>query len=575
MKFEKVRFSAPPDVPGNNSVNQDEHIENTEKEVFFEDVSVVDLKKQLVPWMRRMRLERTSVYAYEGSSRKQIGHFIVTDEGGRTQLVDRDGNQLSLFGAPRPTSGRGRPVRGRSGSVLRIEQWLSQKGAHHSTGTFDVFPYEDGDEEQTEQEAAIESSETAEAALFSTEETAIEERGVVEAENAEESSPKKIKGPRKPRRKKPVKAERKARLLERVREEYTKELRSFVDRAHSLRSVSKEEADKICSSFRSLARFLSSNRELRSRFVQDMRNDPAYSTMCVALSMFHMKDEERSEAVKLFPKLSLVQRSRPQSGVNLAQEKGDLLYMMSVLDELFDSKLHKDIYRSADAKNRIQTTNRTIYQYYNLLFQDMGRFEDFVLELVVAEPQRWLEIGPGNTYKEQDSLINTVRDLGSNITIVGADLLYARNSAASIDQLFGTNDLDSDWASKNLLVGASAQALPFQDESFDTVVSSWVFDKFNVNVDGETQAYRELARVLRPGGTARIFPMSAVTTSPVVSRYLKVEKSYEVIVGEKEEEREVMRSAILKRVESSNEDKQSLKKAIEDWTQSHMPLNNK
>ena len=43
---------------------------------------------------------------------------------------------------------------------------------------------------------------------------------------------------------------------------------------------------------------------------------------------------------------------------------------------------------------------------------------------------------------------------------------------------------------------APAEALPFDDESFDTVVSTLVL----CGVDDQTQALREVHRVLRPGG---------------------------------------------------------------------------
>lgn len=93
---------------------------------------------------------------------------------------------------------------------------------------------------------------------------------------------------------------------------------------------------------------------------------------------------------------------------------------------------------------------------------------------------------------------HTFAALERGIDVVAADL----DDAALKDVLsFGRAMLDGKPSAPSLsCVNSDALQLPFADASFDRVIASEVFE----HIPADERAMREVARVLRPGGTAAI-----------------------------------------------------------------------
>jgi len=303
--------------------------------------------------------------------------------------------------------------------------------------------------------------------------------------------------------------------------------------------------------------------------VTDMRTRSDLQGAYIALSLMHMNDEQRAEVMRGVPRLTQQERAFTQpGGQNVGQDVSDFRNMVRILDELFDPRHHRDIYRSADSTNRIPTTDRTIAEYYDQLYPDMNTFEDFFIDISQRKAERWLEIGPGDTYKQLGSLLNAIRLINDKITIVGSDLLYAGDSAARIDRARGSQRLDKEWSSQHQLVGAAAQMMPFADSSFDEVITSWVFDKFNEETLGKPQAFREVARVLRDGGICRVCPVeSEDLTTPFMRRYFDVLKQHRVMIGRGDS----VLSAVLLRKRTSLEERKKLQEEIDAWVRQYGP----
>lgn len=507
-----MKLFAAPDKPGGGPVDP-ENGENGLKGVYFE--SVYDLKKNLVPWMRSKRLERLSVYAYQGTTDSEIGHFIVTREYNSLTCTDADGTRVTLFGGGRSASGAARGIsRQRGTRSMRIEQWLSQKGYRTSSVTFDVYEYEEGDEEITQQEQQHEA-EAGEQPAQMTEHAIMpadaqpeleEEPAPVAVEHAEEAveqvrpGQQKIKGPRKPRRKKPIKAEKKAKRMEAAREAYGSMVRDAASIIHSISSTDKESTSRAMVRMHDFADFLNANPEYKALFIRQL---------------------DRADMIEIKTFLSMFRLDR--SGLSRsAQVSSSFKYLRKLAAEVHKESVHDDPYRSHAALHWRYHTDREVHEYLDL-FPDVPQFM-FISYLHSLPAQRWLDIGSGETYRVPDSLMNAMPSINPRVRIAGLDPLYDERTAAPVDKAQGRHKLDPLWAAKNELIAGTAQNMPVDSNSIDQILSFYAFDKFNEAAEGTTQAMRQMARVLVPGGIARIYGMhrSELAEGKPVHRYFQI-----------------------------------------------------
>ncbi len=104
-----------------------------------------------------------------------------------------------------------------------------------------------------------------------------------------------------------------------------------------------------------------------------------------------------------------------------------------------------------------------------------------------------------------------VLDLGCGRGSLAADALRRAGTIVGVD--LSLPDLR-----ENTLVTApvlaTGEALPFADATFDLVVSQWAVEHFR----DPAPVFRELARVLRPGGEAVLFTTNAHNYVPALSR---------------------------------------------------------
>ncbi|SUZ31429.1 Phthiotriol/phenolphthiotriol dimycocerosates methyltransferase [Roseibaca ekhonensis] len=101
-------------------------------------------------------------------------------------------------------------------------------------------------------------------------------------------------------------------------------------------------------------------------------------------------------------------------------------------------------------------------------------------------------LGPAALWRiwRQNGSLRLVKTLGRSV--MGID----RRTRAELARQLGVRPAQL----HNRIVQGDAQALPFEDSSFDAVVSTSVFE----HLEHPDQAAAEVARVLRPGGVARM-----------------------------------------------------------------------
>lgn len=112
--------------------------------------------------------------------------------------------------------------------------------------------------------------------------------------------------------------------------------------------------------------------------------------------------------------------------------------------------------------------------------------------------ERVLDVGCGHGLM----LIGAAKHLTTG-KAVGVDIWQSEDQAGNSAEATLENVRAEGVADRVELKDGDARRLPFDDESFDTIVSSWALHNIYEREERE-QAVREIARVLKPGGRALI-----------------------------------------------------------------------
>ncbi len=91
---------------------------------------------------------------------------------------------------------------------------------------------------------------------------------------------------------------------------------------------------------------------------------------------------------------------------------------------------------------------------------------------------------------------------------VGIDIWASDSGGGTVDLLW-ENARSEGVADRIEVKKADARQMPFEDEAFDVVVSSWALHHMGAAAEQE-QATREMLRVLKPGGTIALVDVSEI-----------------------------------------------------------------
>jgi len=147
-----------------------------------------------------------------------------------------------------------------------------------------------------------------------------------------------------------------------------------------------------------------------------------------------------------------------------------------------DEDLIRETYARYDRDGRRHLWDRSNPGYARLADERDVALQALVSQSLSASPARFLDIGCGG-----GTLVGVVAARWPDVEAIGLDLLPDRVAAARAAFPDAT------------FVEGSADALPFEDGSFDTVSASTLFSSFP-SPDLEVAVAAEIARVLKPGG---------------------------------------------------------------------------
>lgn len=131
-------------------------------------------------------------------------------------------------------------------------------------------------------------------------------------------------------------------------------------------------------------------------------------------------------------------------------------------------------------------TDRSFQTYY----------EELGIDPTTLEGKMILDVGSG----EREIFSKEAAEHGATVFSINPKLKSWRTRR----KLQGWFLRDPNWQGRS--VAARGQDLPFRDEAFDLVTSSWAISAYSLPAGDRFRAISEMARVLKPGGSIRMYP---------------------------------------------------------------------
>lgn len=178
---------------------------------------------------------------------------------------------------------------------------------------------------------------------------------------------------------------------------------------------------------------------------------------------------------------------------------------------------------------------KDILKHLNLNPKDNQKFQEFFNHKTI------LDIGSGTARVER--YLRDRKDIDTRV--ISLDPKYDPESIESYDK----NDkkeikklMDLNKQLRLNLVRGGIEDLPFKNESFDIAISHlffpayvvWPRDTNEINRKRVEQGVGEILRVLKPGGEARLYPVSLGHTAEFIQDFLKDKTEYSVEYDQKE-----------------------------------------
>lgn len=549
--FPRVVAASPEEGP-NNWEKKFDGIFGTEE---MQYLNYTDIMRQLVPAMRKEGITKISLFVYQGESDDSVGELVVEeyvmDGRFRTRVIDTEGNELSLF-TNRVRSGL-RGSRSRS-----LADWIRGQDLRLDQVTFCPFIYEEDGLTRKENHVDLEGPDE----MVSDSDLGISSPTPVDVDEYREAVQQKIKikAPRKPKRRKPIKSELKEKRKEQEFSNFTKVFSEVNVALARVESVNNDvELKKLVDILSTLGHYLEQHPEKRLQVVVAIKNGEENKRLKELLA-FLRDDRIWSYTEHLIRKQGRALRMSGQGlSINIFER------LRALAKEVHPESEHSDPDRSHDGLFFRYITNREAAKYREVLFSDLDPIL-FILYLKNSEGKRWLDVGSGETYKEPNSMMNRLRE-DWNITMVGVDPMYGER-VGHMDKARGLHKLDEEWTGKNELYPYTVQRLEFEDASFDLILSCWALDKVNMANGGMEQAFRQIARVLKPGGDARLYP---VPSSYIAQREGPIDKYFlvrsNITYGDFSEDQTAL--VVLERKKLDDHAELELKREIKEWLKEH------
>ena len=152
-------------------------------------------------------------------------------------------------------------------------------------------------------------------------------------------------------------------------------------------------------------------------------------------------------------------------------------------------------------------TARTFSYYRKVFYQ--GLSDAAVLHSLRGK--RIVDVGCGYTPYASDSMFRACHDAGVEFygvdPLIGTDIKFGFKERALARATGGNADFNIEPPGLSKALPAGAQDLPFDDQSVDQILCSYLLFVWIEDEDVLADIFSEFLRVLKPGGLVKLYPL--------------------------------------------------------------------
>ncbi|MGB5325569.1 MAG: methyltransferase domain-containing protein [Pseudomonadales bacterium] len=148
------------------------------------------------------------------------------------------------------------------------------------------------------------------------------------------------------------------------------------------------------------------------------------------------------------------------------------------------------------------------FSYYRKVFYKRQSKKAVLKSL---QGQRLVDIGCGYTPYAEDSMFRACHDAGIEFygvdPLIGTEIKFGFKERALARATGGSANFSSDPPGIAKALSANAQNLPFNDQSVDEILCSYLLFVWIEDEEALVDIVAEFLRVLKPSGVAKIYPL--------------------------------------------------------------------
>ena len=192
-----------------------------------------------------------------------------------------------------------------------------------------------------------------------------------------------------------------------------------------------------------------------------------------------------------------------------------------VIANISFAMMHRYVHSAQQSGVAMMHTARSFRYYRKVFFKNQSKLQ--ILQNL--QGKTIVDVGCGFTPYARDSMFRACHDAGIEFygvdPVIGTDIKFGPKERALAIATGGSGLFDKNAPGLSKALAARAEELPFDDESIDQILCSYLLFVWIEDQEDLADILSEFERVLKPGGMVKLYPLYDWRLMRIKSKRLK------------------------------------------------------